>query len=112
MTLEIHGTKGSIHFNYERRDALQVMVADDPAEARGLRTVYTGPAHPYGGGLWPITGLGVGNSQTKIVECFDLFSAIATGKQPSPDFDEGLLTEHVVDALLRSGKTGKWGRVE
>ncbi len=54
LTLEIHGTKGSILFNYERRDELQVMFADDTGEARGFRTIYTGPAHPYGEGLWPI----------------------------------------------------------
>jgi predicted dehydrogenase len=112
ITLEIHGTKGSIHFNYERRDELQVMFADDPADARGFRTIYTGPAHPYGGGLWPIPGLGIGYSETKIVECFDFFSAIASGKQPSPNFEDGLLTELVADAMLRSGETGKWETVK
>jgi predicted dehydrogenase len=111
ITLEIHGTKGSIHFNYERRDELQVMFADDPADSRGFRTVYTGPAHPYGDGLWPIPGLGIGYSETKIVECFDFFTAIKTGKQPSPNFDDGLLTELVADALIRSGETGAWERV-
>lgn len=111
ITLEIHGTKGSIHFNYERRDELQVMFADDPADSRGFRTVYTGPAHPYGDGLWPISGLGIGYSETKIVECFDFFTAIKTGKQPSPNFQDGLLTELVADALIRSGETGAWERV-
>lgn len=111
ITLEIHGTKGSIHFNYERRDELQVMFADDPADARGFRTVYTGPAHPYGGGLWPIPGLGIGYSETKIVECYDFFQAIAKGKQPSPNFEDGLLTELVADAFLRSGESGKWEKV-
>jgi len=111
ITLEIHGTKGSIHFNYERRDELQVMFADDPADSRGFRTVYTGPAHPYGHGLWPIPALGIGYSETKIVECFDFFTAIKTGKQPSPNFDDGLLTELVADALIRSGETGAWERV-
>jgi predicted dehydrogenase len=111
ITLEIHGTKGSIHFNYERRDELQVMFADDPADARGFRTVYTGPAHPYGQGLWPIPGLGIGYSETKIVECYDFFQAIAKGKQPSPNFDDGLLTELVADAFLRSGESGKWEQV-
>lgn len=111
ITLEIHGTKGSIHFNYERRDELQVMFADDPADSRGFRTVYTGPAHPYGNGLWPIPGLGIGYSETKIVECHDFFSAIASRKQPSPNFEDGLLTELVADALIRSGETGAWERV-
>jgi predicted dehydrogenase len=111
ITLEIHGTGGSIHFNYERRDELQVMFADDPADARGFRTIYTGPAHPYGNGLWPIPGLGIGYSETKIVECHDFFSAIAKRKLPSPNFEDGLLTELVADALIRSGETGRWEQV-
>ena len=40
-----------------------------------------------------------------------LFTAIATGKQPSPNFEDGLKTELVADALLRSGETGKWEQV-
>jgi predicted dehydrogenase len=112
IKLEIHGTKGSIDFNYERRDELQVMFADDPADAHGFRTIYAGPADPYGGGLWPIPGLGIGYSKTKISECFDFFSTIASGKQPSPNFEDGLLTELVADAMLRSGETGKWETVK
>lgn len=111
ITFEIHGTKGSIYFNYERRDELQVMFADDPADARGFRTVYTGPAHPYGHGLWPIPALGIGYSETKIVECYDFFRAIQTGEQPSPNFADGYRTELVADALLKSGETGQWTRV-
>jgi predicted dehydrogenase len=111
ITFEIHGTKGSIAFNYERRDELQVMFADDPADARGFRTVYSGPAHPYGSGLWPIPALGIGYSETKIVECFDFFSAIASGKQPSPNFEDGYKTERVADALIESGESGHWVKV-
>ena len=111
ITLEIHGTKGSILFNYERRDELQVMFADDPGDARGFRTVYTGPAHPYGEGLWPIPALGIGYGETKIIECYDFCKAIVEGSQPSPNFEEALLTEKVADALLRSGETGKWEQI-
>ncbi len=111
ITLEIHGTEGSIHFNYERRDELQVMFRSDSADARGFRTIYTGPAHPYGHGLWPIPGLGIGYSETKIVECYDFFKAIETGSQASPNFEDGLLTELVADALIRSGETSKWESV-
>ncbi|KRB31229.1 MULTISPECIES: Gfo/Idh/MocA family protein [Mesorhizobium] len=111
ITFEIHGTKGSIAFNYERRDELQVMFADDPADARGFRTVYSGPAHPYGAGLWPIPALGIGYSETKIVECFDFFSAIVSGRQPSPNFEDGYKTERVADALIESGESGQWTKV-
>ena len=112
ITLEIHGTKGSIHFNYERRDELQVMFADDPVDARGFRTIYTGPAHPYGEGLWPIPAIGIGYSETKIVECHDFFQAVASCTQPSPNFVDGYWCELVADALLESGETGMWVSVK
>ncbi|MDE0306817.1 MAG: Gfo/Idh/MocA family oxidoreductase [Albidovulum sp.] len=108
ITLEIHGTEGSIYFNYERRDELQVMFADDPADIRGFRTIYTGPAHPYGEQLWPIPAIGIGYSETKIIECYDFFQAVASGVQPSPNFSDGYKCELVADALLKSGETGEW----
>ncbi|KAA9010020.1 levoglucosan dehydrogenase [Histidinibacterium aquaticum] len=111
ITFEIHGTKGSIHFNYERRDELKVFFADDPGDARGFRTIYTGPAHPYGEGLWPIPALGIGYSETKIIECHDFFKAIVIGEQPSPNFEDGLLIERVAEALIRSGTSGAWEAV-
>lgn len=108
LTFEIHGTKGSLAFNYERRDELQVMFADDIGDARGFRTVYTGPAHPYGSGLWPIPALGIGYGETKIVECYDLCTAIVTGKQPSPNFEDGYRIALIADAILTSGESGQW----
>ena len=107
ITLEIHGTKGSILFNYERRDELQVMFADDPVNSRGFRTIYTGPAHPYGEGLWPIPALGIGYGETKIIECYDFCKAIMNGSQPSPNFEEALLIEKVADALIRSTRNSR-----
>lgn len=112
LTFEVHGERGSIVFNYERRDELEVMFADDPADARGFRTIYTGPAHPYGEGLWPIPGLGIGYTETKIVECHDLFKAIATGEQPSPNFADGYRVECVADAILKSAESGAWVEIE
>lgn len=108
LTFEIHGSKGSIAFNYERRDELQVMFADDPGDARGYRTVYTGPAHPYGSALWPIPALGIGYGETKIIECHDLLQAIVNGTQPSPNFEDGYIISLIADAILASAETGQW----
>jgi predicted dehydrogenase len=108
ITFEIHGDKGSIAFNYERMDELEVMFADDPGDARGFRTVYTGPAHPYGGALWPIPALGIGYGETKIIECFDFVSAIVKGEQPSPNFRDGYRVSQIADAILRSGEKQAW----
>ncbi|MBR5571396.1 MAG: Gfo/Idh/MocA family oxidoreductase [Oscillospiraceae bacterium] len=112
ITVEIHGTEGSIYFNYERRDELQVCFARDGDDRRGFRTVYTGPNHPYGEGLWPIPALGIGYTETKIIECYDFFRAITTNTQPSPSFRDGYAVELIADAVLRSAQTHNWEKVQ
>ncbi|MCP1110683.1 putative dehydrogenase [Lachnospiraceae bacterium PF1-21] len=111
ITFEIHGTKGSVYFNYERRDELQVCFADDKSDRRGFRTVYTGPNHPYGDGLWPIPALGIGYTETKIVETYDFFKAIAESGETSPNFRDGYAIELISDAILTSARTRSWVEV-
>ena len=60
ITVELHGTKGSIAFNYERLNELQVCFADDPDDRRGFKTIYTGPAHFHGEVTWNIPGMNIG----------------------------------------------------
>lgn len=108
LTFEVHGTKGSLVFNYERRDELRVCFADDPADASGFRTIYTGPAHPYGQHLWPIPGLGIGYTETKIVECHDFLTAVVKGQQPSPNFEDGYRISRIADAILESSSRQAW----
>ena len=112
ITFEIHGTDGSLFFNYERRDELQVCFAKDGGDRRGFRTVYTGPAHPYGEGLWPIPALGIGYTETKIVEMYDFMKGIAEDAPITPDFREGYAIELISDAVLESAKTHKWTDVK
>lgn len=111
ITFEIHGTKGSVAFNYERRDELQVCFASDEGDRRGFRTVYTGPAHPYGQGLWPIPALGIGYTETKIVEMYDFIKAIAQNEQADPSFKDGYKIELISDAVLRSAQSQQWAKV-
>lgn len=84
------------------------MLASDPDDRRGFRTIYTGPNHPYGNGLWPIPALGIGYTETKIVECYDFFNAIANDTQASPNFEDGYEIELISDAILKSAQTHTW----
>jgi predicted dehydrogenase len=110
LTFEIHGTAGSLLFNYERRDELRVALASD-GDDRGFRTIYTGPAHPYGEAMWPIPALGIGFGETKIIECHDLCEAIATGGKASPDFADGYQIARICDAILESAESGRWVQI-
>jgi predicted dehydrogenase len=108
ITFEIHGEAGSICFNYERRDELQVCFSDDPGDRRGFRTVYTGPAHPYGDALWPIPALGIGYTETKIIEAHDFISSIVNDTEVSPNFYDGYRISVISDAIIESANTDKW----
>ncbi|WP_047152254.1 Gfo/Idh/MocA family protein [Aneurinibacillus tyrosinisolvens] len=112
LTFEIHGDKGSLYFNYERRDELQVCFADDPGDSRGFRTVYTGPAHPYGEGLWPIPALGIGYGETKIIETYDFFKSIVEDTQVSPNFQDGYRIAVISDAILESAEKNSWIKIQ
>jgi len=112
ITFEIHGTEGSICFNYERRDELQVCFAKDGNDRRGFRTVYTGPNHPYGDSLWPIPALGIGYTETKIIEAYDFFKAIVSGSEASPNFKDGYAIELISEAVIKSAKTNEWVKVD
>ena len=108
ITFEIHGTEGSIYFNYERRDELQVAFANDPGDRRGFRTIYSGPAHPNGDALWPIPALGIGYGETKIIEAHDFLQAVVAGGTVSPNFADGYITALIDDAIVESAERDAW----
>jgi predicted dehydrogenase len=111
LTFEVHGTEGSLYFNYERRDELQACFSSDPADRRGFRTIYTGPQHPYGEGLWPIPALGIGYGETKVIEAYDLFRGIAEGHPIHPDFADGYQIARISDAITLSAGKDTWVQV-
>ncbi|QSB15363.1 Gfo/Idh/MocA family oxidoreductase [Natronosporangium hydrolyticum] len=108
LTFEIHGSGGTLCFDYEQRDQLRVAYADEPANRRGFRTIYTGPPHPYGEGLWPGPALGIGYGETKIIECHEFLTAVAEQRPATPDFEDGYRVARIADALLASAETSTW----
>lgn len=112
ITFEIHGTLGSLFFNYERRDELQVFFSSDSLDRQGFRTIYTGPSHPYGKNLWPVSALGIGYSEIKIVECYEFFKAIAEDSEATPNFFDGYRISLICDAVARSSVSDRWEKID
>jgi predicted dehydrogenase len=108
ITFEVHGSKGSLWFDYEHRDVLKAFFADDPVDRRGFRTIFTGPEHPYGEYLWPISALGIGYIETKLIECYDFVKAVVDNTLPSPNFRDGCRVAQICDAILESSESGDW----
>ena len=91
---------------------LKVMFADDPADAAGFRTIYSGPNQPHGEHLWPVAGLGQGYIDIKAIEWFAFLSAVAEKRQAEPSFVDGLQIARIADAILASGQSRRWTAVE
>ena len=111
-SFEINGSNGSLVFNLERMNELEVYSADDPPEVSGFRTILvTEPDHPYVGAWWP-PGHIIGYEHTFIHTIKDLLDGISTNKNPAPTFEDGFRCQAVLDAIERSVQSGAWTRPE
>jgi levoglucosan dehydrogenase len=77
LGLEIHGSRGSIVYDYERASEVQVCLDDDP-ETAGFRRVLMGPAHDDGA-LMAFPGLGVGFAESIVFQVRDFLAAVSGG---------------------------------
>jgi predicted dehydrogenase len=105
---EINGSKGSVLFDLERMNELQVYFEEDPPEASGFRTILvTEPEHPYMERWWP-PGHIIGYEHTFVHTIKDLLDGIKTGHNPAPTFEDGYRTQAVLDAVERSAQSRQW----
>jgi len=108
---EINGSTGSLAFDLERLNELDVYFRDEPADARGFRRVLvTEPGQPYMSAWWP-AGHIIGWEHTFTHTVFDLLEAIAARRVPTPNFEDGVRNQRVLDAVERSWRTRRWVRV-
>jgi predicted dehydrogenase len=110
---EINGTKGSLYFDMERLNELQVFRADGD-RARGFKTVLVSEAdHPFWEHWWP-PGHIIGWGETFVHELHHFLAAIAadTGVAPhGATFEDGYRAAEVSDAIVRSSASGQRERI-
>ncbi|NDL67028.1 Gfo/Idh/MocA family protein [Anaerotalea alkaliphila] len=111
ITVEVHGSEGSISFNYERLNELQVCFAKDADDRRGFKTIYTGPAHFHGEVTWNIPGMNIGYGELKTIEAYEFIKAIVEQSEPSTSFSAGYQVDKVCAAVLKSAQTNQWEKV-
>jgi len=102
---EINGSKGSIAFDMERLNELQVSEG-----SKGFRTVLVSEAdHPFWEWWWP-HGHIIGWGDTFVHELEHLLGAIAGRNEIAPHgatFEDGYRAAEVCDAILRSAGSGR-----
>jgi predicted dehydrogenase len=108
FTFEVNGERGSLAWNLERLNELEVYVRERGAS--GWRTVLvTDPDHPYGGTWWP-PGHILGWEHAFVHQLHRFLGAIAGSAPVAPDgatFEDGYRCAVVCDALARAAREGR-----
>jgi len=112
QTIEINGSKGSIVFDLERLNELQVHIpGSDLPEAQGFRDVLvTEASHPYFGIWWP-HGHIIGWEHSFVHEINHFFEAIVNDTPIAPyaaDFEDGYRCAVICDAIIESSQSRRW----
>lgn len=108
QVLEINGSKGSLVFNLERLNELDVFWKDDqPRETQGFHNVMvTESFHPFWNNWWP-HGHIIGWEHTFVHEIAHLLDAIVNNQAidpTGPTFIDGYKNAVICDAILQSAE--------
>ena len=110
-TLEINGEHASAFWDLHDLHRIQYFDHKDEGRVRGWRNVHvTDGDQPYMKHWW-VPGLQIGYEHTFIHQFADFVRAASGGKSLAPTFRDGLATDFVTDAVLKSAKSGKWEKV-
>jgi predicted dehydrogenase len=113
-TFEINGEHASIRWDLHDLHRLEWFDHRDEGRLRGWRSIHVtdhGGGHPYMDRWW-VPGLQIGYAESFVHQIADFLTAAAKGKPCSPTFREALRTQQVCEAVLKSGKSGKWVNVK
>jgi predicted dehydrogenase len=106
---EINGSRGSLYFDMERMNELQVFL-DGEDRTRGFRSVLVTEAeHPFMDLWWP-PGHIVGWGDTFVHEADHLLRAIADDTDVAPHgatFEDGYRASEIGEAIVRSSASGR-----
>ena len=107
LTFEVNGSQGSLVFNLERMNELEVYFRGEQPE--GFRTVMVTDAayHRYITNWWP-PGHVLGWEHTFVHQYYEFLQAISGGYQASPSFLDGLRNQEVLDAIEVAAREKRW----
>jgi len=106
---EINGSRGSIAFDLERMNELE-LYTEEGANSGFRKILVTDPTHPYISGWWP-RGHIIGYEHSFTHTVLDLIKAIDSQQLPRPNFEDGVRNQKVLAAIEKSSLSRRWESV-
>jgi len=108
IAFEITGTKGTLAFDQERMNEIQLYVTGQARGREGFKTILSGPAHPHYAPFCPAPGHHLGFNDMKTIEVRAILAALSGGPVFLPDFREAARIQATVDAVVTSARERRW----
>jgi predicted dehydrogenase len=102
----LEATRGSVEFDWNRREEVKLSLTSDPADQEGMRTVILSDKHEDI--WWPVGGMGTGYIDGTAVQFQRFVKSILDGQPAAPDFDDATHVQRVISAVLESAEHGAW----
>lgn len=110
--IEINGEKGSIRWDLENMNNLDVFFTDDESGLQGFRTINcTEEVHPFMQSYWP-AGHIIGYEHTFMNLLTTYFDSLAKGTACKPDFEDGVRNQCILEAVEQSANSRSWVQVD
>lgn len=108
---EINGEKGSLRWDMENLNNLQVYLEEDEPGLQGFRMINcTEEEHPFAQHYWP-AGHILGYEHTFVNLVAELMKGIENGYSPEPNFVDGVRNQAVLEAVEQSVQERTWVKV-
>ncbi len=106
--VEVYGTEGSLRWNFEDLNHLQVCIGRDNGPLQGYVNAMAGPQFPEFSRFQPGAGTSMGFDDLKAVEASLFVKGILDQRQYGPCAGDGWAAAEVDDAIVDSAADGRW----
>ena len=106
-SFEVNGTEGSVAWNFERMNELELLATAASGD-RGVARILSGPDQPDFAAFQPGTGIPMGFEDLKVIEARLFLQSVADGEQRAPGVREIAAAARVLGAVDRSCRSGRW----
>lgn len=109
--LEIYGTKGSLKWDFERLNELELAIGADPVRV-GYQRIMAGPGFGDFSHFQPGSGTSMGFDDLKIIEAKKFIASYLGKEHLNSNINDAVSAALVVDAALLSATTQTWQNIQ